>query len=75
MTTTLGPLMPHSKLAAKYSVKPRTLDDWVKRGALPEPIRICGRKYWPVDTVPKQESAARVPASGGAREKRKRVRR
>lgn len=39
-------------LAEANSISIRTLERWVEVGILPKPLRVNGRKFWPVGTVP-----------------------
>jgi hypothetical protein len=48
------PLLTFSKFAALHSVSTKTLDRWIERKVLPEPVYIRNRKYFPADVVPQQ---------------------
>jgi len=45
-------------LPERQGVTTRTIDRWVGQGILPKPVKINGRKYWPVDTEPRRDTAA-----------------
>jgi hypothetical protein len=45
----------HSHKARSLDVCTRTLDRWVAAGILPEPERINGRKYWPLNVEPRRD--------------------
>lgn len=52
-------LLPAKAVRAIFGVSASiTLTRWVERGLLPEPQRINGRKYWPVDAVEKLKAGA-----------------
>jgi predicted DNA-binding transcriptional regulator AlpA len=39
-------LLPMPAMRRRYSVSDRTIDRWLARGVLPEPIRINRYRYW-----------------------------
>ena len=45
-TTILETLMTRNQLAKWVGCSPRTIDNWVRAGSLPEPIRFGGLVRW-----------------------------
>jgi predicted DNA-binding transcriptional regulator AlpA len=39
-------LLPIREVCRRYSVSDRTVDRWLRIGALPEPVRINTYRYW-----------------------------
>jgi DNA-binding transcriptional MerR regulator len=48
-------LLPVGQVCRRYSVTDRTIDRWLERKILPEPIRINRYRYWRVSDLEKFE--------------------
>jgi predicted DNA-binding transcriptional regulator AlpA len=48
-------LLPMGALCRRYSVTDRTIDRWLERGILPEPLRINRYRYWRVSDLERFE--------------------
>ena len=51
-------------VCARYSnIADRTVDRWVASGTLPQPIYICGQRYWEETVLDEHDKARRAPAA------------
>lgn len=70
------PWLPSTAVRGRYRglfnsnkpISPMTLDRWVKRGLLPPPVYIGGRRYWDSGQLDAYDEARRAVAQPTARQ-------
>lgn len=55
ITDTQERLLPMGQVCRRYGVTDRTIDRWLDRGILPEPVRINRYRYWRVSDLERFE--------------------
>lgn len=48
-------MLPMGQVCRRYGVTDRTIDRWLERGILPEPLRINRYRYWRVSDLERFE--------------------
>ena len=56
-------LLKKSEVAALLRVTPRTIENYLKQGRIPAPVRIGNRPLWPAGAI---QALLATPVRGGA---------
>ena len=44
-------MVPRPEVCRMFGVIPQTLDNWVKAGRFPRPIKLGNRVFWPIEDL------------------------